>query len=554
MNRKIRNRSVLAVLLVVALTFGVAYFAFGDYYRDISTQLKMFNELYKKLVVNYVDQVNPEALIEAGINGMLQELDPYTVYLEREDRHGIQTLTEGEYGGVGIRLDIRNDTLTVIAPMEGGPAARAGVKSGDRIIQIDTLNTIEMRISRAASIMRGRPGSVVTITVIRPGIEDRIPFALERENIVIHDLAYADLVADGIAYLKITSFSKNSADELSTAIEEIGEANIQALVLDLRDNPGGLLSTALKVADLFIEDGTEILSTKGRTEKVNKVFHAKTGPIISSEIPMAVLVNNGSASASEIVAGILQDLDRAIIIGRETFGKGLVQSVLPISRDASIKITTAKYYIPSGRLIQKEDYFNHEVIETDLERDSVYYTHNKRRVYGGGGITPDIVTEKDTMPEPVQLMWAKNHFFQYAVEYRNRHSERNWPFEITAEIQEEFINFLDHRGFTYKTKSAQLFDKFLASVDSASFTQNGLTDARSEIARYLEEQNHWKQHADTQYWIRRSLGQEMANVYGGNKARIEANISHDETIQKALEILQNDTTYFEQLGFVDTAP
>ncbi len=553
MNRKFRNRGVIAVLSIITLTFGVAYFAFADYYRDISTQLKLFNELYKKLVVNYVDQVNPEALIEAGINGMLNELDPYTVYLEKEDRQGIQTLTEGEYGGVGIRLGVRNDTLTVIAPMEGGPAARAGVKSGDRIIQIDTLNTIEMRLSEAASIMRGKPGTLVTITVIRPGIMDRIPFALERENIVIHDLAYADLISDGIAYLKITSFSKNSADELTAAIQKIGEENIQSLILDLRDNPGGLLSTALKVADLFVDEGAEILSTKGRTEKVNKVFHAQTRPIISTDIPMAILVNNGSASASEIVAGILQDLDRAVIIGKETFGKGLVQSVLPISRDASIKITTAKYYIPSGRLIQKEDYFNREVIEVDLERDSVYYTHNKRPVYGGGGITPDIIIEKDTMPEPVQLMWAKNHFFQYAVEFRNRHSEREWPFDITAAIKDNFINYLDHRGFTYKTRSAQLFDEFVASVDSAEFAQNGLTDARAEIAHYLEERNHWKQQSNTQYWIRRSLGQEMANVYGGNKARIEINISYDETIQRALDVLQNETTYFEQLGFVDTA-
>jgi len=551
MKRITKRRGTIAAVLIVSLTFGIALFAFADYYQDVSSQLKLFNDLYRKLVLNYVDQVDPDALIEAGITGMLEKLDPYTVYLEGDDREGIETLTEGEYGGVGIQLGVRNDTLTVIAPMEDGPADRAGVQSGDRIVQIDTLQTMEMRLSEAAGIMRGEPGTIVTITVIRPGVEDRIPFVLQREEIVLHDLAYGDFIDDGTAYFKLTSFSRNSAEELEGAIKRLGPENIDAVILDLRDNPGGLLATAIQVADIFVEKDTEILSTRGRVNEVNRVFRSRTEPSISTDIPMAVLVNKGSASASEIVAGILQDLDRAMIIGNETFGKGLVQSVLPLTSESAVKITTAKYYIPSGRLIQKEDYFNNGVIETSSREDSVFYTLNHRPVYGGGGITPDVFTRPDTMPEPVRLMIAQNQFFRFAVDYRSKHPDLEWPFQISSEIQNAFMSSLDDQDFNYKTKSARLFEDFLASVDSTEFTQNGLGEARSKFDHYLEEQNHWQDRPKVQSWIKQSLVQEFAAVYGGKSNRIEASMEYDITVQEAINLLHNEDSYFQQLGFLE---
>jgi len=550
MKRIKQYRKFYAGLLLFTIVFGVALYAFADYYRDVGTQLKLFNSLYKKLVINYVDQVDPNALIEAGINGMLKTLDPYTVYLEDQDREGIQTLTRGEYGGVGIQLGVRNDTLTVIAPMEEGPAARAGVQSGDRIIQIDTLRTTEMSLSRAAGIMRGKPGTVITITILRPGIEERIPYVLQRESIVLHDLAYSGMVGDGIAYLKLTSFSKNSADEIEQALRQLGVKNMKGLILDLRDNPGGLLSSALKVADMFIDSGKELLSTRGHSENVNKVFYAKTEPLIPSDVPITVLVNHGSASASEIVTGILQDLDRAIIIGHETFGKGLVQSVLPLSSNASLKITTAKYYIPSGRLIQRQDYFKHDVVDVASNKDSVFFTQNKRRVYGGGGITPDLPTKNDTLPDPIRLIRAKNHFFQYAVEYHNRHADATWPFRITPELQSQFMDYLNSRNFRYTTRSAALFRQFLASVDSTDFTRQDLENARDDIERYLDGENHWKARPAVTYWIRRLLTREFAYVYAGNKARIESMMQYDEDIRTALQELNDQDAYLHQLGYL----
>ena len=547
--RKI-HKKIYVALLVTFFTLGSAYFAFGDYYQALSRQLNLFNELYKELVVNYVDQVDPDALIEAGINGMLETLDPYTVYMEKEEQHGIKTLTEGRYGGVGIRLGVRNDTLTVIAPMEGSPAMRAGIQAGDKIIQIDTLRAAELRLSKAAEKMRGKPGTVVTLTILRPGYSDRIPFALERDNIVVQDLAYADYIDDGIGYFKLTSFSKNSDQELKKAFKLMEVSSMRGMILDLRDNPGGLLASALEVADLFIEPGIEVLTTKGRTEKANKSFQTREKPIIPGDVPIAVLVNDGSASASEIVAGVLQDLDRAVIIGQGTFGKGLVQTVIPLSRESSVKITTAKYYIPSGRLIQKQDYFNEEVMTSPVQGDSIFYTQNHRKVYGGGGINPDIPVAKEVIPKAVSLISAKNKFFSFTVNYHNRHENRSWPFAVNDSLYEQFMTYLQDSEFEYLTPKERHFNAFLSKMDSAALARPELNHSVEVFRTYFQDTNHWKSDQDTREWIYRSLEREFAQIYGGTKKRIHAGLKYDSAVKTARKVLQNDLEYQSQLGWV----
>lgn len=553
MKNFIHNNKLKTAVLVFFLILGSSYIAFADYYRDLSSQLRLFTDLYKELVVNYVDQVNPDALINAGIEGMLETLDPYTVYLEKEDQHGIKTLTEGKYGGVGIRLGVRNDTLTVIAPMEGSPAMRAGVQAGDKIIQVDTLKAVELRLSKAASKMRGEPGTKVTITVRRPGFEDRIPFVLERENIRVHDLAYADYVGDGIGYFKLTSFSKNTDTELRKAFRKLDIENMDGMILDLRDNPGGLLSSALDVVELFVEPGIEVLSTRGRTDKANRTFETRKKATVPQDIPVAIMVNHGSASASEIVSGVLQDLDRAIIIGKSTFGKGLVQTVVPLSRESAIKVTTAKYYIPSGRLIQKQDYFNEKVIEDPAERDSIFYTQNHRKVFGGGGINPDIRVKQDTMPRPVRSITAKNLFFQFAVEYHNRHAERFWPFAISDSLYNRFFEYMENKKFNYQTDAEKRYQKFLQSLDSTDLTQPEIAKAQDIFRNYLAQENQWRTSDKTKTWIVKNLRREFAQMYGGSKARIRESVDHDNGLQMALNILNDQSEYRTQLGFASAA-
>ncbi len=548
--KKLRNRAII-VVSVIALVLGSTYFAFGDYYRDLSHQLKLFNDLYKELVVNYVDQINPDALMEAGIEGMLDKLDPYTVYLQREEQHSIRTLTKGEYGGVGIQIGVRADTLTVIAPMEGTPAARAGIQSGDKIIQIDTLKTHSLRLSKAAEIMRGKPGTKVTLTVKRPGVEERIPFVLTREIIKIHDIALADFIGDGIAYIKLNSFSKNSSSELKASIEKLGPENIKGLILDLRDNPGGLLNEALNIVDLFIPKGEKVLSTKGRTEKSNQTFYTHHDPIISTDIPMAVLVNGGSASASEIVTGVLQDLDRAVVVGHETFGKGLVQTVIPISNNSAIKITTAKYYIPSGRLIQKQDYFDNNIVEDYAQKDTLFYTKNHRKVYGGGGITPDVKVKSDTMNRIARDIWRKNYLFQYAVDYHNQHQNRTWPFQVTNADYNAFVKYIQSRGYKYHSPTDKLFTRFISNIDSTDLSKPTLNSARDAFKQYLAQQDHWDK-KDVMHWLDRGLQLEFASLYGGNKARVRESLKFDNTYKTAINILKDQSDYFQQLGYAQT--
>lgn len=550
--KKIRNRA-LVVLAVIALILGTTYVAFGDYYKDLSHQLKIFNDLYKELVVNYVDQINPDALMKAGIDGMLDKLDPYTVYLEREQQHSLRTLTKGEYGGVGIQIGVRNDTLTVIAPMEGTPAARAGIQAGDMIIQIDTLNTGSLRLSKAAEIMRGKPGTQVTLTIKRPGVEERIPFALTREVIKIHDIALAEFLDNGIAYIKLNSFSKNSSTELKKAIQELGPQNIHGLILDLRDNPGGLLTEALDIVDLFIPKGEKVLSTKGRTEKSNQTFYTHDDPIISTDVPMAVLVNGGSASASEIVTGVLQDLDRAVVVGHDTFGKGLVQTVVPISNDAAIKITTAKYYIPSGRLIQKQDYFDNDIVEDYAQKDTLFYTQNHRKVYGGGGITPDVKVKSDTMNRIARDIWRKNYIFQYAVDYHNAHQEEQWPFRVTDSDYDSFISYVQTQGYEYHSPTDKLFKQFLSKIDSTALTKPDLQSAKQTFHEYLAKQDRWDKKA-VKYWLTRGLDLEFASLYGGNKARVRESLKYDHGFKTAENILKDQSDYYQQLGYAPAGP
>lgn len=547
---KIKHRS-LFVLVIIGIVLGSSWFAFGDYYSDLSTKLKLFNNLYKELIVNYVDEINPNALMEASIDGMLDKLDPYTVYLEREEQHGIRTLTKGEYGGVGIQIGVRSDTLTVIAPMEGTPAARAGIQAGDKVLQIDTVDTGTLRLAKAAELMRGEPGTSVTLTIRRPGVSERIPFALTREVIKVHDIAIAQFIDDGIAYIKLNSFSKNSAPDLKSAIQDLGTDQIHGLILDLRDNPGGLLTSALDIVDMFVDEGQEVLSTKGRTEKSNQTFRSHRPPIIPTDVPMAVLVNGGSASASEIVSGVLQDLDRAVIVGRETFGKGLVQTVVPISNDAAIKITTAKYYIPSGRLIQKQDYFDDNIVQDYAQEDTLFYTKNHRKVYGGGGITPDVSVQSDTMGKVVRDIWRKSYLFQYAVDYHNQHPAKNWPFTVNHTDYKNFVAFVHDRGYKYKTEQTRAFETFLATMDSTALTRSDLASAKNTFDNYLDESGRWDESA-VEPWILRGLKMEYASLYDGNKARIRESLEYDKSYKTALSILEDQTDYFRELGYAGT--
>ena len=374
----------------------IASFCYGSNANE-EAMLNLFDEAYYKLKASYVDSINSEEVIKSGIKGMLKPLDPYTKLLVGSSKDRLEMLTKGKYGGVGISIGFRKDTLTVLSPMENSPAYNEGIWPGDKIIQVDSISTIGMTTSDAADIIRGEMGSEVVLHIYRPSERKKIKFTLTRASIKVRDVPYCGIDENGIGYIRVTRFSRHTANDFRKGLMKLKKEDLKGLVIDLRGNSGGLLSNAISILDEFVDRNTLLLYTKGRTDKNNKQFRARRNKSISTDIPIAVLINRGSASASEIVSGALQDLDRAIIIGDKSFGKGLVQSVFPLNDTATLKITTQKYYIPSGRLIQKEDYLKNGVL-TDGNKDTTFKTIGGRTVKGGGGIDPDIFIEAEKLP------------------------------------------------------------------------------------------------------------------------------------------------------------
>lgn len=537
----------LFLLLGTLLVLGSGAVWATDLFRSISDNLRTYNNVVKNLLAEYVDDIDSEELITASIEGMLKNLDPYTVFIREEDQTSVDMLTQGKYGGVGIRLGVRDDILTVISPMEGTPAQRAGVRPGDKIIEIDSVSTSDLNTDESARRIRGKPGTAVTLTFTRIGESEPFAVKIVREQIKVHDLPFKGVV-DGQGYIRLTRFSRDTAKEFRVAVVELLEEGIDGLVIDLRDNPGGLLRDAVVMVDALVGPGVTIVETRGRTRKAMRKHMSTSEPVLPLEIPIVVLVNGGSASASEIVAGALQDLDRAVIIGRPTFGKGLVQSIFPLGKNTSIKMTTAKYYIPSGRLIQKEDYLHNGVLTDGLDKhDSSFVTRNGRAVKGGGGIIPDIEVPAEPLPPLTRRLWAQSLFFSFAAEYQNNY-DLTPPIRITPAMEAAFKEYFSQSDIEVMfpgEKKLQEFEEGLEEID----TFTGQVDL-SELREYYL-QRHATAFEDEIVHIRKGLRLEFAAMKGGLAGRIRSGLEDDTAFFKAREILANQIAYRELLQPAD---
>jgi len=414
-NKKFIRISVISVAVIAIGLFSLALTK-SDIYRELARSQRLINEVYKSLITRYADRLDTEKFTKTVINNILDDLDPYTVYMEEDEKEGLDLLTRGKYGGVGINLGERDKKLTVISPIDDSPAQRKGIIAGDVIVKIDGLLSKEMSLDDAASHIRGPKGTDVTLSIKRFGNEQLIDFVLTRDDVTVKDVTYAGMLDDETGYIRLTRFSKNSGPELRSSILNLQRDNARRIIIDLRDNPGGLLQSAIEILDMIIQKGDLLLSTKGRLAEANKQYVARKKPIIEDDVKIAILINEGSASASEIIAGAVQDLDRGVIVGTSSFGKGLVQSVYGLdgSGKRSLKVTTAKYYIPSGRLIQKPGYINEDLVIREDKEDSLFVTVGGRTVKGGGGITPDYEV---VMPKSKPLLLEccrKGLFFSFA--------------------------------------------------------------------------------------------------------------------------------------------
>ena len=531
---------ITSISLTIAAVIVIAA-SKSDIYAEIMRSQRLVNDVYKNLIINYVDDFDIEAFTRMTIDDMVGELDPYTVFIEAEDRHSLDLLTTGKYGGVGIQIGKREDRLTVIAPMDDTPAKKAGITNGDVIVKIDSTFTDELNLDDASEMIRGLKGTKVILTIERFGNEELLEFELTRADIKVKDVAYAEMIDDNIGYIRLTRFSKNSGPEMRAALNKFVANNASSFILDLRNNPGGLLGSSIEILEMIVQKDQLLLTTKGRNKESNREIYSKRKPIIPEEMEIIVLINEGSASASEIVAGTLQDLDRAVIMGKRSYGKGLVQSVVGLDKDHALKITTAKYYTPSGRLIQKPGYINEELVIAKTDEDTTFVTAGGRTVKAGGGIEPDFEVETDYNYPLTYECLRKGAFFSYVQKYKQSYSSLQ-ELKNDTQLLDNFQNYLveiELEVITAGEKALSDTKEKLSEIDS---TNTELNTAFAVIEEFIEN------HEDTLFEKEKEkltefLYNEFVSVYEGEIGRFREQLKYDQTVNEALIILQSDTVY-----------
>ncbi len=538
-----RTRTIiLSILIITVVLPGIGTGnSSRDIYRQVRKNQSLINDVYRQLVTNYVDDIDLDAFTKLSINNMLRELDPYTTYMEKQEKDGIEMLTKGKYGGVGIQIGIREKELTVISPIDNSPAKKAGIMSGDKIIGIDSVKTKDYSIDDAAKLIRGRRGTEVVLTIKRYGEPDVIKFVLIRENIAVKDISYFGMLNESTGYIRLTRFSRNSDKEMLTAIDSLLSNNMTGLILDLRDNPGGLLNSAVNILDLLVEKGEILVWTEGKTSKSAKKYYSQNDPIVPENVNIVVLVNQGSASASEIISGTLQDLDRGVVIGRKTYGKGLVQTVFNLDRERAIKITTAKYYIPSGRLIQKPGYLPQELLGDSTDLDTLYYTKGGRKVSGSGGITPDHEIELDEITPLLSASWRQGLFFNFVQKHKSIYTSLNDVEEDTS-LLNKFEEYLYTNDLDIYMKGENVYmdlKDMLLELDSTSVQIQGALDIMDDYFEQIALNQFDKEREELNHY----LLLEFADYFDGEEGRIKLASEKDRDILKALELFHDPVVY-----------
>ena len=510
-------------------------------YKSVKKNQRLLNEVYEKLIIHYVDEIDLDGFTKLSINNMLSELDPYTTYMEKEERSGIELLTKGKYGGIGIQIGKRDGILTIISPMENSPAKKAGILAGDKIIKIDDQDALTMSMDEAAKLIRGKKGTKINITIERFGLDEPVQYSLVRKDIKVKDVSYFGVLENEVGYIRLTRFSKNSADEVRSSIKKLMQSDISGLIFDLRDNPGGLLSNAIDILDMFTEKDQLLVSTKGKTNRSTRTYKSRREPIVPKDLKIVILINKGSASASEIISGVFQDLDRGIVIGRDSFGKGLVQTVYNINKASSIKITTAKYYLPSGRLIQKDGYLPDEILPDSIPKDSIFYTLSGRTVISGAGITPDHIVDIKPISPILSACLRSGAFFSFVQ--KNKHMYKQFSDVVSDQfLLNKFEKYVIDSDLDIKLKGESNYSKFRKSLmilDSTNISiQSALdildnyfeTTALGQFEREKEDLNHW-------------LLMEFSYFFNGEEGRFKISSSKDPDIMKALSVLKDPMSF-----------
>jgi carboxyl-terminal processing protease len=511
---------------------------------DLYSNIRIFDKTAVTITSSYVENIDENALIKAGIDGMMAKLDPYSRYLTGGDYDYLKQETDGEFNGIGVSLGDHHDTLTVESVLPDSPGDRRGIKPGDRLLVIDGVDISKSNSAEIRGMLHGAEGSKVNLSLHRPG-SGYFNIDVEREKIEISPISYYGLASDGAGYIELSLFSDGAASEVSEAIKSLKRQGMKSLILDLRENPGGLLVESVKIASLFLPDGASVVETRGRDGQVTESFKSSGEKVFQSG-ELIILVNSQTASAAEIVAGAIQDHDRGIIIGSATFGKGLVQQIMQFSENSALKLTTAKYYLPSGRCLQKPDWSTFELVRGKLASgsDSLYRTISGRPVFGGGGILPDIVIDEAISSPYVDYLHTESCFFDYAVDYIRSHPVQR-DFTVSDTEMEKFREFLKSRQIHFSSDERVAFNSF---KEKLSVPNQRLATALNTIDTEITAKENWQ--FDSNYkQISACLTETIVRLSGGENALYEqVLIKSDPEIRRALSVINDGARYVDILS------
>jgi carboxyl-terminal processing protease len=541
MNSKVKRIIAISSILII----GLVSFKGGEAYFEISKNLDLFASVFREINTYYVDDIDAGKLTKKAIDEMLNQLDPYTNYISEAEAEDFRVQMTGQYGGVGAMIGIKGDYVMITDPYEGYPAQKEGLMAGDLIVEIEGKSTKGKNSGDVSKMLKGQPGTKVKIMIRRDGKD--LEKNLTREEIKMKNVPYYGMINNETGYIKLAQFTNDAGKEVADALVALKKnPGIKNVILDVRGNPGGLLHEAINIVNVFTPIGQEVVSTKGKVSEWDKTYRTLNQPV-DLELPMVVLTSRGSASASEIVSGALQDLDRAVVVGQKTFGKGLVQSTRPLNYNAQVKITTAKYYVPSGRCIQALDYSHRNEdgsvgnMPDSLKKE--FKTKNGRKVYDGGGVDPDIVVPTKNYSQIAQSLMSKLLVFDFATQYRNKNASiaEAKDFKISEADFEDFKKFITDKDYGYTTSTEKSLDEFKKKAEEEKY----FDAVKLQYESMKKELQHDKK-ADIEKnkeEIKLLLEEEIAKRYYFQKAHYETAFDHDEDILEALKVLADKNKY-----------